>query len=264
MRHLPQNISLLVVSILMVSAVAVAPVYARDGTSSSGSDSSSNVATPDDGTATGGGRSNSTGTPGVSTNFKQSDSSNGTETENETGTESEHTTLVKASSGDLQNLHDQALKLLQQKRQGENNGGKTVEQRQQACNAHKTELTTRAEDYAHNAGSHLDVFNGIYTKVLAFQAAKNLNAPNFDSLKSAADAKQAAAESAVAALSDPSVTTIDCTTQDPASTVAALKTAVTNARTALQDYRTAIKNVVVALENAKTGTSANPGTGSNQ
>jgi hypothetical protein len=261
MRRLPQNISMLAVSIFTVSAVAVAPVYARQGSSDS---SSSNTTTTtsttsvDSGTSTGGGR----GPSGISVKTDGSTKTvTGTETETETETEVQNPV-------DIKGLRDQAQQMLETKRQ--DGKTKSLEVRQQACDAHKAELTTRGSNYAKSAQKHLDVFNGIYDKVLAFQTSKNLTAANFDTLKSTADAKKAAAASAVAALSDPSVTTIDCTAQDPAANVATLKTAVANARTALQDYRKAIKDVIVALQAAKapagaddTSTDTNTTTGAN-
>jgi len=260
MRRLPHNLSLLAVSILTVSSFAVAPVFAEDGTtiqpsgdtSLSGNSSSSETTptstsgTSDSGTETGGGH----GPNGISVNSGSSSHDEGT---------------TNSSSGSLRAA---AAKLLAQDRQNQKKQT-NVAVRQKACDAHQAELTTREQNYAKSGQKHLDTFNSIYTKVLAFQTAKNLTSADLTSLKNEADAKKAAATTAVAALSSTDVK-VDCTSTDPASSVAALKTAVANARTALQDYRTAVKNLVVALGKAvgttssSTSASTNDTTGGNQ
>lgn len=135
----------------------------------------------------------------------------------------------------------------------------TEAERQKACVAHQQEINTRVNDYAAAAQRHLDVFNGIFTKVQTFYTNKKLNVTDYSSLVATATAKQTTAQSAVDTLKSLDVS-IDCTQPDPATAVATVKTAVANARTALQDYRTAIKNVIVALEGASTGANSNAGT----
>jgi hypothetical protein len=84
----------------------------------------------------------------------------------------------------------------------------------------------------------------------------------------AADAQQTTATEAVAALKELSAD-FDCTTTDPAQTLAAIKASTTDAKTALKDYRTSIKNIVVALaqvnKSSTTGTDDQSGdnTGTN-
>lgn len=149
------------------------------------------------------------------------------------------------------NLRAQAQQLLAQERAKLKTT--TEAERQKACVAHQQEINTRVSNYAAAAQRHLDVFNGIFTKVQTFYTNKKLNVTDYSSLVAAATAKQTAAQSAVDTLKSLNVS-IDCTQPDPATAVATVKTAVANARTALQDYRTAIKNVIVALEGASTGT----------
>lgn len=245
MRKLPQNLSLLAVSIFTVGAVAIAPVSAERG-----SDSSSTTTTTQttDGSSSGSGSSAS----GIASRAPE----NGmpaTTVSHETGTEgADDTAKVTPDS-----LRQKAQQLLAADRKGKQ--ARPLQVRQQACDAHKAELTTRQQNYAASGQKHLDVFNSIYAKVVAFQTKNQLSASNYDSLKATADAKQAAAQAAVTALGSQSIT-IDCTSTDPAANVATLKTAVATARQALQDYRTAIKNVVVALQTAKDSTAS---TGSN-
>jgi hypothetical protein len=243
MRNLPKNISLLAVSILTVGLVVVAPVSARQGSDDNGT-TTTTVPSGNE-TATGGGISHSGGTSGP--NGPVIKTSTSSQTENET--ETEHAVSDSEVSGKVSDLQQKAKQLLETKR--EDGKTKSIADRQKACTARQSELTKKTENYSTNAQKHLAVFNSIYSKVLAFQAAKQLNPTNFDSLKATADAKQAAAQTAVAALGVSDIT-IDCTSQDPASGVATLKTAVGSARTALQEYRQAIKDVIVALEAAKT------------
>lgn len=130
----------------------------------------------------------------------------------------------------------------------------TLAQRQKACVARQKSFDTRSANFATAAQRHLDVFDGLFTKVQAFHDSKQLKVDSYDTLVTTAKAKQATAQTAVDVLKNTNVT-LDCTSTDPASTVATLKTAVKNARTALQDYRTAIKNVVVGLKGASTAKS---------
>jgi hypothetical protein len=146
-------------------------------------------------------------------------------------------------------LHTKADKLLTDLRQK----GKEHSQvaRQKACVQRQKSLDRRTTNYAAAAQRHLDTFNKIFTKVQTFHDSKKLSVTNYDTLVAAATAKQTAAQSAVDALKALDVK-IDCTQPDPASTVATVKTAVSNARTALQDYRKSIKDLVVALKGAST------------
>ena len=175
----------------------------------------------------------------------------GTATESETGDDS--------ASGQT-SLRSQAQSLLKTERQ--NHKEHTMARRQQACTVHQTEINNRVNNYATAAQRHLDTFTSIFTKVQAFQTSKQLTVSNYVTLVAAAQAKQTAAQSAVDALKALDVK-IDCTQPDPATSLAAVKTAVKNARTALQDYRSAIKDVIVALKGGSTSTSDTSSTGGN-
>lgn len=145
-------------------------------------------------------------------------------------------------------LKERSEKLLEQKR--ENRQAKSLELRQKACEARKAGLEKKVQNYSASATKHTDTFNKIYDRVLAYQAKKQLTVENFDALKSAVDDKKAAAAAAVAAISTTD-TAVDCTSEDPAAAVAALKESVKSARSALHEYRKAIKDLVVALQEAK-------------
>lgn len=174
-----------------------------------------------------------------------------------TSTSSSSNTDVQVNNDSSDNsqggIRSEAAKMLQMKRQ-EIKQDKTAAVKQKACEAHKNEIDNRAKNYSAAAQRHLDVFNGIFTKLQNFYTKKGLNVSNYDTLVADATAKQTAATNAVQALKDADVT-IDCTSTDPASTVATLKVAVQNARQALKDYRTSLKNLVVAFKGASTGTS---------
>jgi len=124
----------------------------------------------------------------------------------------------------------------------------SVAVRQKVCANHKTEIDQKLTNLGTRAQKQLNIFNSIFTKVQAFKANHNVDAPNYDALVATANVKQAAATTAVNALKALSGTTIDCTSTDPASTLADAKTAADDAKTALQDYRSSIKDVVKALQ----------------
>jgi hypothetical protein len=162
--------------------------------------------------------------------------------------ESDDTTADKEGS---ESLRDQAEKLLAAKR--ENKKEHTQTEKKKSCEAHKTEINKRVNNYATAAQRHLDVFDGIFAKVQAFQTKKQLNVANYDTLVATATTKQVAAQAAVDELKALDVS-IDCTQPDPATSLAKVKAATANARTALHEYRLAIKDVVVALKGASTST----------
>jgi len=228
MRIQKNQLALAVASLAGTLVLTVAPVWAQHGADSGGSTSSSS----DSSTSSSGGTSTS------GSDDSKAAATTGSETETET------------HSGDLK---EQAKTLVAEKRQ--NVKEHTQEQKQKACEAHKTEIANRGTNYAAAAQRHLDVFNSIFTKVKAFHDSKQLTVSNYDELVAAATAKQAAAQTAVDALKAVNVN-VDCTQSDPAQSVATLKTAVKNARAALQDYRTALKNLVVALKGASTSAKA--------
>lgn len=166
------------------------------------------------------------------------------------------------TSGHGGSLRDQAKELLQTKRQ--NGKEHTEDQRQKACEQRQKSIDTRTTNWSAAAQRHLDVFNSIFTKVKAFHDSKQLNVSSYDTLVAAATAKQTAAQSAVDALKALNVQ-VDCTQADPASSVATIKTAVSDARTTLQAYRSALKDLVVALRGASTAqTNTDTTTGGNQ
>lgn len=129
------------------------------------------------------------------------------------------------------------------------NEAQVVANRQKHCEQMQKMLNNQVADFSRNAQNHLDVFNSVYSKVQAFATSKNVTSAQYQSLVTAANTQQANATQAVAALKTVAVN-IDCTQQDPASSLATIKSAVDSTRTALQSYQQAIKAVISNLESA--------------
>jgi uncharacterized spore protein YtfJ len=250
MRRLPQNISLLAVSVFTVGVVVVAPVSARNGVDDSTQPTSTSVKSETETHSGSGSGSSGSGSGSGSGSSTSGSTSVKVEDNSARHTEIESIAELKTAKGtdSVRDLQERAQKLLASERKDKK--VRSVEDRQKSCAAHQADLTRKSDNYSRNAKKHLEVFNSIYTKVLAFQADKQLTVTDFATLKAAADVKQAVATSAVEALSSSAVT-IDCNSDDPAAGVATLKASVSNARTALHDYRKAIKDLIVALQAAK-------------
>lgn len=233
MKRLPQNISLLAVSVFTVGVVAAAPVSARNGVEDTDTVTTTSV---EDSSAA---ETSNSGSVRDAKRVRTASEDSATHVGDDSD-EDKPTT-------EMSELKERAAKLLAAERHDKK--GKSVEQRQKSCEARKESLVKRGTNYGRNASKHLEVFNSIYAKVQAFQDKKKLDVGNYDALKADVDAKKATAEAAVKALNEFDVS-IDCSAQDPAASVATLKTTVSNTRNALHEYRLAIKNLVVALENA--------------
>lgn len=235
------NITLVLATLLGLTVLSVAPVAAEDTTTTSTSDSTSTSTTTASGDAT--------------------------VTTSETGTMPTGSDEQAHAETEVARFREEASQELQTERK--NTKEHTVAERQKACDAHQAELDTRIGDYAREAQNNLNVFSSIFTKVQTFYATKKLNVATYAALSATVTTQQAAAQSAVDALSLLSGTKIDCTQPDPAQQLASLKTAVDTARSALQAYRTAIKNLIVAIEGASsaqtdTSTQTTTSTGGNQ
>jgi hypothetical protein len=138
----------------------------------------------------------------------------------------------------------------------------TAERRQKVCEQRKVSINNKVTAFSKSADNILTRFDAVYTRVKDFKTEKKADVANYDELIAAADAKQAAATEAVAALKETS-TEFDCTTTDPAQTLATIKAATVDARTALKEYRTSIKNIVVALAQVQKNSTDKQSTGDN-
>lgn len=248
MRQLIKQTAMVVASLTMVLGLAVVPVSAEHGS--------------DDTSGSGG-----SGTSGsASTSSDDSTEATTDHIINTTSSETETTTTSTDESGDDSSsgsgkLHGRANHLLTGLRQKGKEHSETA--RQKACEQRQANIDKRTANFATAAQRHLGVFNKIFTKVQAFHDKKQLNVTNYDSLVATVTAKQTAAQTAVDALKALDVN-IDCTQTDPATTVATVKTAVSDARTALKAYRSSIKDLVVALKGASTAPKSTDSTGGDQ
>lgn len=127
---------------------------------------------------------------------------------------------------------------------------RTPEQLNKACESHKQGLTRKFSNIVSNSEKIQAKIDGIYAKALAYQAEKNLQPANFDSLKTAADDAQAASLASITALKEVKPT-IDCNNTSTASDVAKFKEAAKTTRDNLKDYRKAVKAVLKALKELK-------------
>ena len=217
-----KSLALVLVTLFGVFALAAAPVAADSGSGdTSGSDSTS----------------------------QSSDTSSTDSTSSDTQTtETESTTETQDVKDAVERFRQDAKDELKQMREQEHSS-LTEHGRQLACEKRQASINNRISNYADAAQRHLGVFTDIFTKVKSFYATKNLSVSNYDTLVAAVTAKQTAAQTAVDALKALDVK-IDCTQTDPAQTLAAVKSAVSDARTALQAYRTSIKDLIVAISSA--------------
>ena len=149
---------------------------------------------------------------------------------------------------------------------------KTAEQRLKICEVRKTSIDNKLSAFDNHAGQKLAQFNTIFTRVQTFKSEKQLQVTNYVALVGTATQKQTIAAESVAALKALTAS-FDCSTTDPAATVAAIKAAASDTRAALQAYRQAIKDIVVALaqvnktskagDSSATGTDTSTTTGTN-
>lgn len=141
---------------------------------------------------------------------------------------------------------------------------KTSQERHKACTEHKAAITHKLTAYNAAASDKLTHLNSIFTRVKQFKTDTAQRVTNYDALVATATAKQTTATDAVAALKLVSAN-FDCSVADPATNVAAIKAATSDARSALKAYRQAIKDIVVALAQVNTpaDTSATTTKGSN-
>jgi hypothetical protein len=141
-------------------------------------------------------------------------------------------------------LRDKAEALIQEKRAEIK--GKSVAARQKACQTRQANLDRKITNFNNRAQQHLSKLDGVFTKLKNFQQKKQLNISNYDAVVTSATTAQTNAKSSVDALNVLAVP-IDCAANDPASNVATIKTAVTDARDKLQTYRMSLKDLLTTL-----------------
>jgi hypothetical protein len=245
---------------LGITILVVAPVAAQDSTGSSTGSSDSNSSTTTPSSTSSSGKTTETThkstTPPAQTpktTAKTSDSANDKTTDVSTaGTDDKQLPSPLKADG-LRNQAQQDLKALREGKQEH-----TAAQRQQSCTEHQADINNRITKLGKNAQKHLDDFSSVLTKVEAFQTKQQLAVANYDSLVATAVSDQVAATSAVSTLSSLTVT-LDCTSTDPAASLATVKDAANSAKTALQAFRAAIKAIITALQAAKPDTTSTTG-----
>ena len=136
----------------------------------------------------------------------------------------------------------------------ENKPARTPEQRKQVCETRKISINNRLKAYDTQAETKLTRFNAIFTRVKAFKPDVAAKVSNYDQLVAIATQKQMTATESVTVLSN-LTGNFDCTTLDPAATIASIKDSTVATHAALKEYGAAIKNIVVALAQANKTTS---------
>ncbi|MDB5166620.1 MAG: hypothetical protein JWM37_692 [Candidatus Saccharibacteria bacterium] len=242
-----RKIEMLIVAVALASVVSAAPVYAEQGSDDtittesssvigSGDDSASTTKTTERSTTSTSGSSSESGRTRV--RVPETVHRSG-ETEVKSGTHAIETEFEHRSS-----LEARAKSLLANDRK--NGKEHTVAERQKYCKEHQTAITAKITKIGTKAQKHLDSFDATFIKVKAYQTKNQLPVSNYEELVATATAKQAAANAAVGALVSVSGK-VDCSSADPATSVATVKAAADDAKAALQAYRSSVKAIVEAL-----------------
>lgn len=225
--------------------LAVTMVFTPLVRAESGSDSTSTTTTRHEGDST-------------STTTRVAEAEPTTDTENQAETESTDSSTgpraeeVKKRRAELE-LKIEAIKA--------ENKVRLTDARLKACENHQTQINNIIQKRSQQATNQLAVFTKISDQVQAFVKSKNLTVANYDTLVSAINDKQAAAQAAIDANS---AVKFDCSTASADKPGILPRTTIDAVRTALQDYRTAIKNLIVQVkasaEKASSTTTTTPST----
>jgi hypothetical protein len=212
---------LLVAALVSVMMLAVAPVSAHRGseTNSQLAVTDDTSTSSDDGTADQG-----SGDADASTNFQMRD-----------------------TKRELNRIRAEARSHLAELRAGK--AERTLAQRQKVCENREKAVNNKLKAFNAVADKHLTRLNSVFDKLQAYQTEQQVAVEDYEQLVTAATANQQIAKDATAALKDLTVE-FDCTSNDPASTLGAVKEAAAEARDALKTYRTSLKNIVVAFAQA--------------
>ena len=171
-------------------------------------------------------------------------------TEEPASTTSTGNDAVTTKPDELRNRADKMLESRRADQERRKTAKTSVEGRQKACQARETNLKRKITNFDKQSQRHLDRYNATLVKLQAYQETNKLDAPDYDTLVAAAEAKKTAATAAVVALKQASVD-VDCTKDDPAAAVATVKESVTNTREALKQYHKAVKALLVELNTSK-------------
>lgn len=128
-------------------------------------------------------------------------------------------------------------------------------QKLKACEKRQTNINTRTARIAERGTKHLELFTKIAERVQAFYASKGNSLANYDELVADVAAKKAAAESAVAVITDSSAT-FNCSEGNPKQLISSYKEALDSRHAALKEYQTAVKNLIVGVKSVNGNTAS--------
>lgn len=126
--------------------------------------------------------------------------------------------------------------------------GKLDDTKKRICNARTNAIKTIMTHAGEAGQRNLNTFNAIQNRVTDFYTKKQLNVTNYTALKSAADAKYAAAVSAVNAVKNSPA--FECGSDDPIGAADQFKAKVKTMHDALKDYRSSVLALLHAVKTA--------------
>lgn len=129
----------------------------------------------------------------------------------------------------------------------EENKTRLDDARKKVCENHQDKINNIIQKRSEQATKQLAVFNKISDRVQEFVKTKNLTVENYDTLVTAINDKEAAAQAAIEANS---AVKFECATANGEKPTSVPRTTIEAVRTALHDYRTAIKNLIVNVKSA--------------
>lgn len=122
---------------------------------------------------------------------------------------------------------------------------------QKVCTALESQVNQRISKYSQNAQSQLATFIKVYNEVQAYAASAGVNSSSYSSLIGSANTQLQNATKSVTALKSVA-TPISCSSANPATALATVKSAVDASRSSLQSYQQAIQAVISNLESNTT------------
>lgn len=126
--------------------------------------------------------------------------------------------------------------------------GRLDEARRKVCTGRTGAIVAIMQKSGDAGQRHLNLFNDIKNRVTEFYAAKKLNVANYEALKSAAEAKYAAAAEAVKAVKE--VKSFDCNGDNPVGLADGYKAKIAAMHIQLKDFRAAVHALLVAVKTA--------------
>ena len=151
----------------------------------------------------------------------------------------------EATSSVQQRIEEAKVKAQQRREQAQT---KLQDAKLKACENKEQAIKRIMARTSERGQKHIELFSTIANRVKTYHDNKNLNAENYVTLVAEADAKKAAALTAVEALKS---TDFSCSSEDPKGNVQLFKDVKKEMLSALQAYRTSVKNLIVAVAQAQ-------------